>query len=116
MLSSISFGRYLANDSGFTFDFSRIFHNGGKAGFFFTLTDISFREFGEGSFDKGFYFSFPLDIFSNNYNRNNTGFKLRPLTRDGGAKLEINNSLLDIIHSSNMSELNQRYFWNEFLY
>lgn len=116
MLSSVSFGRYLAEDSGFTLDFSRIFYNGGRAGFFFTLTDISFEEFGEGSFDKGFYFNFPLDIFSQNYSRSNSGFKLRPLTRDGGAKLEISKPLIDIMHSSSMIEINQRYFWNEFLY
>ena len=29
-------------------------------GAFFSLTDISFEEFGEGSFDKGFYFGFLL--------------------------------------------------------
>ena len=33
-------------------------------GAFATKTDISAYEFGEGSFDKGIYFSIPLDIVS----------------------------------------------------
>ena len=56
VLFHIKGGRYLAKDSGITFDFSRIFRSGLRLGAFFTLTDISDEEFGEGSFDKGFYF------------------------------------------------------------
>ena len=114
ILSTISYGKYLAKDKGFTFDFARFFGNGAKVGFFFTLTDISFEEFGEGSFDKGFYFNFPLDIFSKNYNGDNFAFKLRPLTRDGGAKLEIR-SLSDILHSSSMYQINSNSNWIDFL-
>ena len=43
-------GRYLAEDSGITLDFSRRFKTGLHIGAFFTLTDISKEEFGEGSF------------------------------------------------------------------
>ena len=64
MLFHLRGGRYLAKDSGVTFDFSRIFRSGMRVGAFFSLTDISFEEFGEGSFDKGFYFHVPLEIFS----------------------------------------------------
>jgi len=56
-------------------------------GAFFTRTDISKEEFGEGSFDKGFYFSFPLEIFFRENSRGRTYFGLKPLTRDGGARL-----------------------------
>lgn len=80
-------GRYLAGDSGVTFDFSRRFKSGMYMGAFFTKTDISKEEFGEGSFDKGFYFSFPLEIFFRDYSRGRTYFGLKPLTRDGGARL-----------------------------
>lgn len=76
-------GRYLAGDSGFTFDFSRRFDNGLMMGAFFSLTDISKEEFGEGSFDKGFYFWWPLNLFKGNYTREMDGWGLRPLTRDG---------------------------------
>jgi Bacterial putative lipoprotein (DUF940). len=53
-------GRYLAEDSGFTFNFSREFKSGLNMGVFFSLTDISKAEFGEGSFDKGFFFNIPI--------------------------------------------------------
>lgn len=87
ILFNLRGGRYLAGDSGITFDFSRRFKSGMYMGAFFTRTDISKEEFGEGSFDKGFYFSFPLEIFFRNYSRGRTYFGLKPLTRDGGAKL-----------------------------
>ena len=75
-----SFGEYLAGDLGYTFDVSRKFNNGVLMGAFFTRTDVSAELFGEGSFDKGIYFSIPLtsEWFS---------FTWRPLTKDPGAKL-----------------------------
>lgn len=76
-------GRFLARDSGLNFDFSRRFKSGLRIGAFFSRTDISKAEFGEGSFDKGFYFHIPLDIFYDNYSKGLSGFGLRPLTRDG---------------------------------
>ena len=33
-------------------------------GAFFTRTDLSFEEFGEGSFDKGIYVHIPIDFFA----------------------------------------------------
>ena len=33
-----------------------------KMGAFFTRTNLSFEDFGEGSFDKGIYFEIPLII------------------------------------------------------
>ena len=80
-------GRFLAEDSGLNFDFSRRFKTGLRIGAFFSLTDISKYEFGEGSFDKGFYFSVPIDTFLNKYQKRNLGWGLRPLTRDGAAFL-----------------------------
>lgn len=87
ILFKIKGGRYLAKDSGMTFDASRAFNNGVKIGAFFTLTDISAEEFGEGSFDKGFYFHIPVDVFSRGYFKRNFGWGLRPITRDGGQSI-----------------------------
>ena len=87
VLFAVRGGRFLAKDSGFNFDFSRRFKSGFQLGVFFSLTDISKREFGEGSFDKGFYFHVPLDFFSTNYNKDVFTYGLRPLTRDGAASL-----------------------------
>ena len=80
-------GRYLAEDSGFTFNVSRDFKSGLSMGVFFSLTDISKAEFGEGSFDKGFFFNLPIQVFFREYSRGQTGFGLRPLTRDGAQYL-----------------------------
>lgn len=80
-------GRYLAEDSGFTFNVSREFSSGLHLGVFFSLTDISKEEFGEGSFDKGFYFNIPIQVFFDQYARGQSGFGLRPLTRDGAQSM-----------------------------
>jgi hypothetical protein len=87
ILFKLKGGRYLAEDSGMTFDFSRTFRSGMRVGAFFSLTDISSEEFGEGSFDKGFYFWVPVDIFSKRYFKRTFGWGLRPITRDGAASL-----------------------------
>lgn len=81
-------GKFLAGDSGINFDFSRRFKSGFRIGGFFSLTDISKREFGEGSFDKGFYFTIPMQAFFTNYARNQAAWGLKPLTRDGAAMVQ----------------------------
>ncbi len=55
-----------------------------------TLTDVSKREFGEGSFDKGIFFNIPIygDFIS---------YTWRPLTKDPGAKLIRSNTLYDLL-------------------
>ena len=88
LIANLSFGKYLAKDNGYTLDLSRITKSGFRAGIFFSRTNVSAEEFGEGSFDKGFYFQIPFNLFSKNYTQQSFDFKLRPLTRDGGAKLE----------------------------
>ncbi len=84
---TLSGGRYLAKDSGITVNLSKSFKSGFTLGFFATKTDISAFEFGEGSFDKGIYFSIPLDIVSSKYRKNHAKFVWKNLTRDGGAML-----------------------------
>ena len=105
--SNISYGRYLAKDDGFTFDLSRRTKSGFKAGVYFTRTNVSAELFGEGSFDKGFYFQIPMDLFSKDYTGGYSNFKLSPLTRDGGAKLEFDKDLRGIIYNSSLNELRQ---------
>jgi len=105
--SNISYGRYLAKDDGFTFDLSRRTKSGFKAGIYFTRTNVSAELFGEGSFDKGFYFQIPMDLFSKDYTGGYSNFKLSPLTRDGGAKLEFDKDLRGLIYNSSLNELRQ---------
>ena len=67
-------GKILAKDSGLTLNMSKTFKTGFTLGFFATKTDISAFEFGEGSFDKGIYFSIPLDVVSSKYRKDNARF------------------------------------------
>ena len=89
-------GRFLAKDSGIKIDLSKIFTSGLRMGIFATITDISKEEFGEGSFDKGFYFFVPIESFFGAYSKGYTGFGLRPITRDGGADLNTQYSLWNV--------------------
>ena len=105
ILTSLSYGKYLARDTGYTLDLSRIMPSGFRAGFFFSRTNVSASEFGEGAFDKGFYFQIPFDLFLNYDRSNKINFQLRPLTRDGGQKLGQGADLIGIMHHSSRTEV-----------
>ena len=108
ILFKIKGGRYLAQDSGFTFDFSRVFRSNLRIGAFFSLTDISEAEFGEGSFDKGFYFHVPVDLFSPRYFKRSFSWGLRPLTRDGAQAVIHSSPLWSVVDSSSEHVFNRR--------
>lgn len=101
----VSAGRYLAGDVGMTFDFSRGFESGARFGVFATFTDVSSQEFGEGSFDKGIYFSIPLDFFGPRSAKGATTYMFRPLIRDGGQKVTAGRSLYDTLQYSHTRTL-----------
>ncbi len=106
-------GKYLAGDKGATLDLSRRFKSGFALGIFATKTNLSAEEFGEGSFDKGFYFSIPTQLFYTDYRTGVISFGLHPLTKDGGALLYQHNSLFSILGNSNQSSVDQN--WNDVL-
>ena len=83
----INAGRYLAGDWGATTRVSRQFANGGEVGGYATFTDVPFEDFGEGSFDKGIYIKIPMDWLIGNPDRSVRYFEIRPITKDGGARL-----------------------------
>jgi hypothetical protein len=113
ILAKWSYGKYLATDRGYTFDISRRMPSGWRAGIFFSKTNVSSEVFGEGSFDKGFYFDIPMNIFSKDYSKNINGYKMRTMTRDGGQKLELRNRLIDSFYGSSETEINEN--WNNYL-
>ena len=88
--AKISYGKYLAGDKGMTFELSRSYLNGAKFGVFASFTDVTSEQFGEGSFDKGIFFSIPVY-------KNLVDYSWRPLTKDPGAKLIRKNSLHDLL-------------------
>lgn len=94
--AQIDAGRYLAGDWGTTLHLTRKFHNGWSIGAFATLTDVSFEDFGEGSFDKGITIEIPLSWLSGTPRRDSLERTIRPVTRDGGARLNIEGRLYDV--------------------
>ncbi len=81
-------GRYLAKDIGATLEVRRTFHNGWMVGLWATKTNVSAKDFGEGSFDKGLFFKIPLNGLLGRSSRSNYTTRIRPVQRDGGQYLE----------------------------
>ena len=92
-LLTAQFGQFLAGDKGVHLSYQRRFDSGIVLGAFAAFTDMSTAEFGEGSFNKGFFISMPFDLFTVSPSRGRLNFGWTPLTRDGGQKLELNRSL-----------------------
>ncbi|WP_237181165.1 YjbH domain-containing protein [Roseomonas haemaphysalidis] len=88
-------GRYLAGDWGATFELGRRFSSGIEVGGFATFTNVSAAQFGEGSFDKGLYVRVPLNLFGAE-SRGRGGVLIRPIQRDGGQRLSVDNPLWDV--------------------
>ena len=95
-LLKVSAGRYLAEDTGVTIDFSKQFDSGIIAGAFITKTSMSAEEYGEGSFNKGFYISIPFDILTVKPSTSRAQISWVPLTRDGGQMLDHQYHLYDL--------------------
>lgn len=86
--AAVHVGQYLAKDKGATFEVRRTFNNGWQLGLWATLTDVPFDDFGEGSFDKGMFFRIPFNNFFSNAKKSVYKTRIRPIQRDGGARLE----------------------------
>jgi hypothetical protein len=80
-------GQYLAGDRGVTFQVSRRFSTGAEFGVFATKTNVSSTQFGEGSFDKGFFLRIPLGWVLPIHTQTSLTEILRPVQRDGGQTL-----------------------------
>lgn len=100
----MSAGRYLAGDVGVTMDISRSFDNGVRFGVFATKTNVSSREFGEGSFDKGVYMFIPFDFFSSRRAPGGLSITHRFILRDGGAKVSDGRSLYPALSGDGASD------------
>lgn len=101
----VDVGRYLAGDVGATFTLERQFANGWRLGGFFTLTDVTSEEFGEGSFDKGVNLTIPLSWFIGRPNQQLFSTTIRPVQRDGGARLNVSGRLYEQIRDGHMTDL-----------
>jgi len=111
--SKLSVGRYLAGDYGATFDISRRFLNGVRIGAWATVTDMSSRDFGTGSFDKGIYITMPLEICAVRPSRQKMRFNFRSLGKNGGQMLDKGESLYDLLSTGTENRLDHQ--WREIL-
>lgn len=102
-------GRYLAGDWGATLSIDREFRNGWRVGAFMTLTDVSAQQFGEGSFDKGIRFSIPVSWFTGQPSQQSIGTTIRPITRDGGARLEVPGRLYERVREGQMGNIDDQW-------
>jgi hypothetical protein len=97
-------GRYLAKDYGYTFEAVRTFRTGVQVGAWFTITNVSAEQFGEGSFDKGIMIRIPMEWALPFGSRSVFDVSLRPIQRDGGQMLNGNTQLYDMTQSSSYGE------------
>lgn len=109
----VDVGRYLAGDYGATFRLDRRFGNGFRVGAFFTLTDVSFEEFGEGSFDKGIVVEVPLSWLYGTARRDSVTQVIRPVLRDGGAQLLVSDRLYEMTRAYRSRDMTDGWgkFW-----
>ena len=112
-MTQLDVGRYLAGDFGATFALSREFDNGWRIGAFATLTDVSSEDFGEGSFDKGILLTIPIDWVTGQSSRTKLTQVLRPIWRDGGARLYVPGRLYETVRGLHATELDASWgrFW-----
>ena len=104
-LMQMDAGRYLAGDYGATFSLDRTFSNGWSVGGFFSLTNVSAEDFGEGSFDKGFRFRIPVGWLLGKPSRNSFGLTIRPVQRDGGQRVYVPGRLYGGIREAHRTSL-----------
>jgi hypothetical protein len=103
-------GRYLAGDWGGTVEVARRFDSGIEVGAFASFTSASYSEFGEGSFDKGIFIRVPLDLFGVQ-TRSSLGAVIRPVQRDGGQRLAVENPLWDVTRDGREEALRRGVAW-----
>ena len=102
-------GRYLAGDYGGTFEIYRRFDTGILIGGWFTLTNVPFSEFGEGSFDKGIRIVIPMEWVLPIGSATKEELNLQPVERDGGQRLVNDTTLFDLTQTSSAGDLQQQW-------
>jgi hypothetical protein len=112
-LVQLDVGRYLAGDIGATMTVTRTFDNGWELGGFFTLTDVSAADFGEGSFDKGLIVRVPLGWMLGKPSRNTNSTVIRPIQRDGGQRANTPDHLYRQVRDNHRRNIYQQRsgFW-----
>ncbi len=101
-------GQYLAGDHGITFEATRRFETGVEIGAFFTRTNVSAQQFGEGSFDKGIIIRIPIGWVAPVDTQAQFNLDLRPVQRDGGQRLLGDATLFDETRRPSLAEMQEQ--------
>ncbi|QEW29448.1 hypothetical protein RIdsm_05293 [Roseovarius indicus] len=111
--ATVHAGRYLAGDWGATLEVARSFSNGWRFGAFATKTNVSAATFGEGSFDKGIFFSIPVTWLIGQPTRQTFSDTIRPLQRDGGQRLGVDGRLYGVVNDAHRPSVAESWgkFW-----
>lgn len=107
--AQLDVGRYLAGDVGATLSLDREFANGWRVGAFATMTNVSAAQFGEGSFDKGIRLTIPMNWLTGGPMRSSYSTTLRPIQRDGGARLDVQGRLYETVRGYHAPRLDDQW-------
>jgi len=106
---NVHVGRYLAGDYGATFEVTRQFLTGVEIGAYATFTNAPFRKFGEGSFDKGIIIHIPFEWVLPLFSQSTYELHLSALTRDGGQRLDRDDSLYNETRGASYGEIAEHF-------
>lgn len=111
-IAQLDIGRYLAGDWGATVSLDRQFPNGWRVGGFVTLTDVSFEDYGEGSFSKGVRMTIPMEWLLGKPTRSSQSVAFTR-ARDGGQRLSVQDRLYPYVAAGHAADLEDNWgrFW-----
>lgn len=98
LLFKVSGGKFLANDCGVRTEISRYFPSGLRLGFWYTYTNGHDIINNQTYYDKGIFFSVPLDIFYTRSTRTRWGYGMSAWLRDVGASAYSGTELYELIN------------------
>jgi len=94
----LSMGKFLADDFGARLELSRYFPSGLRVGFWYTMTNGHDRINDQTYYDKGVFFSIPLDIFYSRSSRSRWGYGMSAWLRDVGVRASSGTELYNLIN------------------
>ncbi|SFS20163.1 YjbH domain-containing protein [Yoonia litorea] len=111
--TQLDVGRYLAGDWGATLEVAREYENGIRIAASVTQTDVSYDDFGTGSYNKGISITLPQDFLTGRATRETYSATLGTRTGDGGARLEIGDRLYSVVRGAHQADLSDTWgrFW-----
>jgi hypothetical protein len=111
--TQLDVGRYLAGDWGATLSVDRQYDNGVRVGAYVSRTDMTYDDFGDGSYNKGISISIPQDFLTGKATRGSYGTEVRTRVGDGGARLLVDGRLYDAVRDAHRADLTDTWarFW-----